>query len=141
MPFGMRALVVPALVLTLLSAVRAGSDSSPVVWSVKMGGTADSIIITVLPSVRIKDVRCEMKLLGASGEKVGSFTARIAHQDDASLPPGAEYSETFTLTQPGVKSVEGLLLFARPALSSPKAAAGSSSEILGRGIPPLSSSR
>ncbi len=141
MPVGKRALVGPILVLALLIAVNANSESRPVSWSVKMGGTENSIMITVLSRVRIKDVRCEVKLLDAAGKQVGSFTARFADQDNASLSPGVEHVENFTLPQQGVKQVEGLLLFARPVLSSPKATGGSAAGLLSAGIPPQGSAK
>lgn len=141
MPVGKRVLMGPIFVLALLSAVNANNESQPVLWSVKMGGTENSIIITVLPHVRIKEVRCEVKLLDAAGKQVGTFTARFADQNDASLSPGTEHVESLTLSQQGVKQVEGLLLFARPVLSSPKATGGSAAEILAKGIPPQGSSK
>lgn len=141
MPVGKRVLLGPIFVLALLSAVDANNGSQPVLWSVKMGSTENSIMITVLPHVRIKDVRCEVKLLDAAGKQIGSFTARFADQNDAPLAPGVEHVENFTLSQPGVKKAEGLLLFARPALSSPKATGGSAAEILAKGIPPQGSTK
>lgn len=141
MSVGIRVLLIPVLLLSMSALVEAANNVPPVLWSVKMGGTENSIVITVVPNVRIKDVRCELKLLDGSRRQIGTYTARFANQDDASLAPGVEHTETFTLDQSGVEHVEGLLLFAKPALSSPKAAAGSSAGALGRGVPPQGSSR
>lgn len=141
MSVGIRVLLVPTILLVMLNGVGVAKDSSPVAWSVEMGGTGHSILIKVFPQVRIKDVRCEVKLLDASRHPVGSYTARFADKEDGTLGPGVEHSQTFTLDRTGVKHVEGVLLFARPALSSPKASTGGSTEILARGVPPLGSNR
>lgn len=141
MSFGMRVLLVSTLLLGILKVDGVANDSTPVTWSVKMGGTADSIIVTVLPHVRIKNVRCEIKLLDASQKQVGSFTARFADREDVTLAAGVEHSQAFTLDRSGVKDAVGLLLYARPVLSSPKASSGGSTEMLARGVPPQSSNQ
>jgi hypothetical protein len=110
---------------------------SPVYWSAAVDRDSNELVVKVLPHVRVRDVRCDVSLQNEYFKQMSVFTCQITEPDNPELEPDKEVIKRIPLRDPGVKNVEALLLFAAPALSSPKATAGDSAERLKRGVPPV----
>jgi len=124
------------LALVMLLLLGATGYCAPPVWWMAELGPEGTVSVTIRSRVRIKEVHCKVKFLDERNREVGTLSVPFTGDDLPELAPEEKYMKNFRYEYKEAKSAEGVLLFAVPAVSSPKAIAGTNVGQLEKGVPP-----
>ncbi len=106
-----------ALLLAMLSNVYA----EEVTWETVYDPRATKLCVTVLPSMPLRDVYCEIVLVDKQNHVVNKQKLQVTNGNGEILPKDEKTVKSFSFDPKGASISDGSLLFATPILSSPKA--------------------
>jgi hypothetical protein len=134
-PYSIRWLWLGFVVIALIPLWIEDTVAASVFWEAGLDINNKEVKVSIFPHVRMSEVRCEVTFLDGQGKPVTTRWFSFTDSEMPDLLPEKPYEKKFEHNVPEAHSARGHLLFAKPVLASPKAAASTSARELGQGVP------
>ncbi|MFH0823764.1 MAG: hypothetical protein V2B18_13525 [Pseudomonadota bacterium] len=114
---------------------HSAAQATPVSWSAKLDSDTKRLVVHVIPTTSIKEVKVEVQLYDDQNRVVATRSFDFTGADLPILEENKNYTKYFDHRVSSAHTVKGLLLHALPVASSPKAAGAGVAQTLEKGVP------